>query len=132
MSYYNRVFNENNFDKLLFNNTVHSRQKYINSSLDKLHSKSMNGDLSFKQIDNNIKKCYTNLQHLKNTFGNSKINLIKSSLTKIEKNINNNNYKNILNLTSYSRTISNEKENINISNFNKNSTNLNQNNTLRN
>ena len=131
MSYYNRVFNENNFDKLLFNNTVHSRQKYIHSSLDKLYSKSINGDLSFKEIDNNIKKCYTNLQHLKNTFDNSKINLIKSSLTKIEKNINNNNYKNILNLTSYSRTISNEKENINISNLNKNSTNLSQNNTLR-
>lgn len=68
MSYYNRVFNENNFDKLLFNNTVHSRQKYIHSSLDKLYSKSINGDLSFKEIDNNIKKCYTNFQHLKKHF----------------------------------------------------------------
>ena len=132
MSYYNRVLNEKNFDKFLFDNTIRSRQKYMNSSLDKVYSKSMNSDVTFKEIDDNIKKCYTNLQHLKNTFGNNKINLIKSSLLKAENNINCNNYNNILNITSYSRKFSNEKDNNNFLNNNKNSINLSQNNTLKN
>ena len=107
MNYFDKALNETNIDKSTIGSTLRSRQIFVNSSFDKIHSKSMNNDLTYDEIDGNLKKCYNNLQYLKNTFKKSKISLIKSSITK---NINNNNNYNIID----SITKKNENKNINI------------------
>ena len=89
MDYYNKSVNNINNVKIELGN-YHSRQKYATSSLDKIYSKSVNNDITFEEIDENIKQCYTNLQTLKNTFKKSKIGLIKSSIIKTNKNNCNN------------------------------------------
>ena len=85
MDFYNKSVNNINNEKNELEN-YHSRQKYATSSLDKIYSKSVNNDITFEEIDENIKQCYTNLQTLKNTFKKSKIGLIKSSIIKTNKN----------------------------------------------
>lgn len=117
MNYFDKALNETNIDKSTIGSTLRSRQIFVNSSFDKIHSKSMNNDNTYDEINENIKKCYNNLHYLKNTFKKSKISLIKSSITK---NINNNNSYNIID--SISKKLDNSNININI----KNPNNLNQ------
>jgi len=109
MDYYIKSVNNNNNDKIELEK-YHSRQKYATSSLDKIYSKSVNSDITFEEIDENIKQCYTNLQFLKNTFKKSKIGLIKSSIIKTNKN-----NCNVLNVDSLIKKFqSNNKNNNNI------------------
>ena len=125
MNYFDKALNETNIDKSTIGSTLRSRQIFVNSSFDKIHSKSMNNEKTYEEIDENIKQCYNNLQYLKNTFKKSKISLIKSSITK---NINNNNSYNIID------SIHKKSENTNININIKNPNNLNhiQNYSLKN
>jgi hypothetical protein len=125
MNYFDKALNETNIDKSTIGSTIRSRQIFVNSSFDKIHSKSMNNEKTYEEIDENIKQCYNNLQYLKNTFKKSKISLIKSSITK---NINNNNSYNIID----SIQKKNENTNINIDIKNPNNLNHIQNYSLKN
>ena len=85
MNFYDKSLNNINLDKNILGNSLRSRQGISAYSLDKIYSKSSNSDLTFEEIDENIKKCYTNLQYLKNTVKKSKISLIKSSISRPDK-----------------------------------------------
>ena len=85
MNFYDKSLNNINLDKNFLGNSLRSRQGISAYSLDKIYSKSSNSDLTFEEIDENIKKCYTNLQYLKNTVKKSKISLIKSSISRPDK-----------------------------------------------